>query len=166
MRLLTLLDYVFSCQMIEVPQHTVINYNLEATERTSLSRVQCISGSQLLQLRTFKVPITSVGILHICNLWILLKKHCDIFCRPNIFIFVDFFAVKVIGSDVNPGICLYENGLDSQIDVTSINLNSKKVYEDEIFGRQNILQFFSGESKDCKYVKFAQRLQALQVYII
>ena len=43
-------------------------------------------------------------------------------------------------------------------DITSINFNSKKVYEDEIFGRQDILQFFSGESKDYKYVKFPRRL--------
>ena len=38
--------------------------------------------------------------------------------------------------------------------MTSVNFNSKKVYEDQIFGRQDILQFFSGESKDYKYVKF------------
>ena len=43
-------------------------------------------------------------------------------------------------------------------DVTSVKFNSKKVFEDEIFGRQDILQFFSGESKDYKYVKFPQRL--------
>ena len=35
---------------------------------------------------------------------------------------------------------------------------SKKVNEDEIFGRQDILQFFSGEFKDYKYVKFPQTL--------
>ena len=33
-------------------------------------------------------------------------------------------------------------------------LTAKKVYEDEIFGRQDILKFFSGEFKDYKYVKF------------
>ena len=37
---------------------------------------------------------------------------------------------------------------DSRFDVTSVNFNSKKVYEDEIFGRQDILEFFSGESKE------------------
>ena len=42
-----------------------------------------------------------------------------------------------------------------------MHFNSKKVYEDEIFGRQDILQFFSGESKDYKYVKSPQRLEAL-----
>ena len=36
-----------------------------------------------------------------------------------------------------------------------------EVYEDEIFGRQDILQFFSGESKDYKYVKFPQTFLAL-----
>ena len=62
---------------------------------------------------------------------------------------MDVFAVKVDGSDVNTGICLYENLFtDSLVDITSVNFNSKKVYEDELFGRQDILQFFSGESKD------------------
>ena len=56
---------------------------------------------------------------------------------------MDFLAVKVDGSDVNPGICLYE----FLGDVTSVNFNSKRVYEDEIFGRQDIWQLFSGESK-------------------
>ena len=32
-------------------------------------------------------------------------------------------------------------------------LNSEKVHEDDIFGRQDILQFFSGESNDYKYLK-------------
>ena len=82
-------------------------------------------------------------ILHICNLWI-----------PENFIFIDFFDVKVDRSDVNQGICLYENLFtDTLVDVTSVNFNSKKVYEDEIFGRQDILQFFSGEFKVYKYVK-------------
>ena len=34
----------------------------------------------------------------------------------------------------------------------------KSLYEDEIFVRQDILQFFSGEFKDYKYVKFPQTL--------
>ena len=41
------------------------------------------------------MPISCLGILHICNLWILEN-----------FIFVDFFAVKIKESDVNPGICV------------------------------------------------------------
>ena len=66
---------------------------------------------------------------------------------------MDFFAVKVHGSDVNPGICLYKSLFsDSWVDVNSINFNSKKVYEDEIFSQQDIyiyiLQFSSGESKE------------------
>ena len=74
------------------------------------------------------------------------------------FIFIDFFAVKVGRSDVNPGICLYENLFpDSWGDVTSVNFNSKKTYEDEIFVRQDILQFFSGEFKDYAYVKSSHR---------
>ena len=68
------------------------------------------------------------------------------------FIFIDFFAVKVDGSDVNTGICLSENLYpDSWVDVTSVNFSSKKVYEDEIY--YNILQFFSGESKEYEYSK-------------
>ena len=31
------------------------------------------------------------------------------------------------------------------------NFNSEKIHEDEIFDRQDILQYFSGESKDYKY---------------
>ena len=62
---------------------------------------------------------------------------------------MDFFAVKVDGSDVIAGISLYENLFtDSRYDITSIKFNSKKVHEYDIFGRQDILQFASGESKD------------------
>ena len=69
-------------------------------------------------------------------------------------IFMDFFAVKFEGSDVIAGISLYENLFtDSRYDVTSINLNSENVHEDDIFVRQDILQFFSGETKDYKYLK-------------
>ena len=35
---------------------------------------------------------------------------------------------------------------DFWFDVTSVNFNSKKVHEDKIFDRQDILQFFSGRS--------------------
>ena len=45
----------------------------------------------------------------------------------------------------------------------SVNFNSKTVYEDEIFGRQDILQFFVGEFKGYKYVKFPQTLGALSL---
>ena len=69
-------------------------------------------------------------------------------------IFMDFFAVKVGGSDVIAGISLYENLFtDSRYDMTSVKFNSEKVYEDDIFVRQDILQFFSRESKDYKYLK-------------
>ena len=71
------------------------------------------------------------------------------------------FVVKFDGSDVYPGICLYENLFTDSCDVTSVNFNSKTVNEDEIFGRQYILQFFSGEFKDYKYVKFPQTLGTL-----
>ena len=42
---------------------------------------------------------------------------------------------------------------DFWVDVTSVNFNSKNVHEDNIFVRQDILQSFSGVSKDYKYVK-------------
>ena len=37
---------------------------------------------------------------------------------------------------------------DSHYDITSVNFNSENVHEDDIFVRQDILQFFSEESKD------------------
>ena len=55
---------------------------------------------------------------------------------------------------VNPAICVYENVFtDSWVDVISVNFISKMVYVDDIFIRQNILQFFLVESKDYKYLK-------------
>ena len=49
----------------------------------------------------FKVYITSVGILNVCNLWILLRK-----IAIYLVVFMDFLAVKVDGSDVKSGISL------------------------------------------------------------
>ena len=40
-------------------------------------------------------------------------------------------------------------------------LTTKKVHEDEVFDRQDILQFFSDLPKDYKYVKSAQARQTL-----
>ena len=58
--------------------------------------------------------------------------------------------------------CLYIKTLwSSYYDVTSVNFNSKKVREDKIFGRQDILQFFSGVSKDYKYVKSPHEIGTL-----
>ena len=69
-------------------------------------------------------------------------------------ILMDFFSVKFDGSEVIAGISLYENLFtDSRYDITSVNFNSEKVHEDDIFVRQDILQFFSEESKDYKYLK-------------
>ena len=83
------------------------------------------------------------------------EKNCNIYIlSAENFIFINFFAVKVDGSDVNPGICLYKNLFPGPwVDVTSINFISRNVYEDEIFSQQDIhvLQFFSGESKEYKY---------------
>ena len=73
------------------------------------------------------------------------------------FIFIDGAAVK-------EGICkkvsMY-TGTDSHFDITSISFNSKKVYEDEIFNQQEILKFFSWESKDYKCLKSSQMLYTL-----
>ena len=45
----------------------------------------------------------------------------------------------------------------SYYDVTFVEFNSKKIRKEKLFDRQDILQFFSGVSKDykydCKYVK-------------
>ena len=43
--------------------------------------------------------------------------------------------------------------IDSWFDITSVNSNSQKVHEDNIFERQDILQFLSQASKYYKYVK-------------
>ena len=75
---------------------------------------------------------------------------------------MDFVAVKVDGSDVKSGICEEVfMSRDSRFDVTSANFNSEKIHEDDIFVRQDILQFFSGESKDYRHLKFPQTLYAL-----
>ena len=75
---------------------------------------------------------------------------------------MDFLAVKVDGSDVKSGICEEVfMSRDSRFDVTSVNFNSEKVHEDDIFVRQDILQYFSGESKDYKYLKSPWTLYAL-----
>ena len=67
---------------------------------------------------------------------------------------MDFFAVKVDESEVIAGISIYENLFTySGYDINSVNFNSEKVHEDDIFVRQDILQFFSGESKEYKYLK-------------
>ena len=52
-------------------------------------------------------------------------------------------------------VCFHYN-TDSWFNVTSFNFNSKNVHEDEVFERQDILQFFSDVSKDYKYVKSPQ----------
>ena len=95
-----------------------------------------------------KMPIASVGILYICNLWILLKKIVIYILSAEHFIFIDFFAVKVDGSDVNPGICLYEKCLQMPwVDNTSVKFNSKKVYENEIFGNKIYYNFSEANPK-------------------
>ena len=48
--------------------------------------------------------------------------------------------------------CFHYN-TDSWVDVTSVIFKSKKVHEDKIFDRLDLLQFFSEVSKDYLYVK-------------
>ena len=47
--------------------------------------------------------------------------------------------------------CFHYN-TDSWVDVTSVIFKSKKVHEDKIFDRLDLLQFFSEVSKDYKYL--------------
>ena len=43
---------------------------------------------------------------------------------------------------------------DSWFDIAFVEFNSQKVHEDNIFERQDILQFLSQDSKYFKYIKF------------
>ena len=49
----------------------------------------------------------------------------------------------------------------SWFEVTFVNFNSQKVHEDNIFERQDILQFLSQGSKYYNYVKSPTMTQAL-----
>ena len=50
--------------------------------------------------------------------------------------------------------CLYIKTLwSSYYDATSFDFNSKQIHEDKIFDGEDILQFSSEVSKDCKYIK-------------
>ena len=46
-------------------------------------------------LSGLKVHITSVGILHICNLWIFLKKNCNISCQSKFSSSQTFLLLKL-----------------------------------------------------------------------
>ena len=83
------------------------------------------------------MPITSVAILHICNLWILLKK-IEIYLIGRKFHLHRLFAVKVDVGDVTS---TQKSVKSFHID-RFLGLTLKKVYEDEIFGQQDILQLF------------------------
>ena len=72
------------------------------------------------------------------------------------FILIDFFAVKVDGSDVTQQ-SVKRFSYRQIPGLTSLPSTLTNVYEDEIFGRQILLQFFTGEFKDYKYVKFPVR---------
>ena len=56
-----------------------------------------------------EVPISCLGILHICNLWILLRKIVMYFVGRKVYLRW-LFAAKFNGSDVNAGICFVTPG--------------------------------------------------------
>ena len=91
--------------------------------------------------------------------WILSKISSE-----N-FITVNFIAVKSDGSYVIAEICLHENLFtDSRYDVTSVNFNSKNVYEDEIFCRK-----MTKNKRVYNFLHitiFLRRIQRLQVFKI
>ena len=60
-----------------------------------------------------------------------------------------FLKVRIMSMGII-NIC---NKTSLQIPAMTSLLNSEKVHEDDIFVRQCILQFLSGESKDYKYLK-------------
>ena len=99
-----------------------------------------------------------MGILNICNLWILLRKFVVYLVGRNV-IFMDVFAVKVDEVTSTRESVKRLTSFFIQIPgLTSfwrhfVNFNIKKVHEDDIFVWQDILQFFSVESKDYKYLK-------------
>ena len=64
-----------------------------------------------------------------------------------------FMLFKVDGDDGNPGTCKEVFIYTVFIYWVDVNFNSKKVHEDDIFVRQDILQFFSVESNDYKCLK-------------
>ena len=72
---------------------------------------------------------------------------------------MDFFAVKVDGSDVIAGI--FKRFSYTQIPgLTSLpsTLTAKMFMKMKCSADKILLQFFSGKSKDYKYVKFPQTL--------
>ena len=77
---------------------------------------------------------------------------------------MDFFAVKVDGSDVVAGsVKRFSYREIPAMDITSVNFNSEKVHGDDIFVQQDILQFFSGESKDYKYLKSPSDIKLIAI---
>ena len=78
---------------------------------------------------------------------------------------MDFFAVKVDGSDVIAGsVKRFSYREIPAMDITSVNFNSsEKVHGDDIFVQQDILQFFSGEFKDYKYLKSPSDIKLIAI---
>ena len=83
------------------------------------------------------------------------EKTCNIFLAEN-FIFKNVFTVNVNGSDVQVGICLYENIFtDSRYDVPHSTLTAKKAAKMK-FSVDKIL-----------YIRiFLRRIQRLQIFKI
>ena len=144
-------------------------------------------------LSMIKVPISCLGILHICNLWMLLRKVVIYLVRGKFYLrglralllkvtevtstqesvflwkhavidilywkYITWFWTEWVLFDVNKQkfsnswlVCTLKHpGVTKQIPgLTALpsTLTAKKIHEDKIFDRQNILQFFSGVSKD------------------
>ena len=72
------------------------------------------------------------------------------------------FKIKWYIFSMSITVCIQGN-TDSWFDVTSVNFNSQKVHEDNIFEQQNILQFLSQGSKYYKYVKSQTMIWALLI---
>ena len=124
--------------------------------------------------------ISCLEILHICNLWILLRKiviylvgrkfHSEFTVgTPECFNiqtrhkFENFCLISSNSTysiqnqvryffSMSITVCFRYKQIPTMTSLPSTS-TAKKVREDKIFGRRDILQFFSGVSKDYKYVK-------------
>ena len=57
--------------------------------------IEIIGLSTSIYSTSIKVPISCLGILHICNLWILLRNIVYIFCRSKILSSWIFLLLKL-----------------------------------------------------------------------
>ena len=84
-----------------------VNGGLDASTLSILEQQNKVSGS-------FKVPVTSMRILNICNLWILLRKIVIYLVGRKCHLHGLFWLLKLSKwrqSDNNPGTYLYKKPL-------------------------------------------------------